>query len=106
MIINSLWLWIDRRTPGKHLETTPTSSSWCGPSRLFRSRSAGFLCELHHSGDNAASLCEGAPDSEEDSFKLFLFMDVNRDEPAQRSQLRLQLVFVFRTEEILSQLFC
>ena len=38
---------IDRGDTGKDLENTPTSSSWPVPSRLFRSRSASFLCEIH-----------------------------------------------------------
>ena len=47
MIINCLQVQIERRTPGKHLVNTPTSSSWRVLSPLFRICSAGFLCELH-----------------------------------------------------------
>ena len=48
-------------TPGKHLENTPMSSSWRVPSRLFRSCSAGFLCELNSGSSlrwRCFALCE------------------------------------------------
>ena len=47
MIINYLWVYIDKGTLGKHLENTHVTSSGRVPSRLFRSCGAGFLCELH-----------------------------------------------------------
>ena len=46
MIINCPLVLIDGGTLGKHLENKLTSS-WRASSRLFRSRNAGFLCELH-----------------------------------------------------------
>ena len=48
----SIW----RQTVWDHPENTPTSSSWRVPSRLFRSRSVGFLCELH-SGSSLRRRC-------------------------------------------------
>ena len=47
ILMNYPWHWIDRMTPGKHLENTPMSSSWRVLSPLLRSRSTGFLCEWH-----------------------------------------------------------
>ena len=58
MIINCLEVCINRGTPGGTPGETPTSSTWHVPSRLFRSRSAGFLCELHTWRRRCFSLCE------------------------------------------------
>ena len=40
---------INRRTPGKHLENTQPSSSWCELSRLFRSRNLCFVLVIQYS---------------------------------------------------------
>ena len=52
--------WLTGETPGKPLENTHTSSSWRVPSRLFRSRSAGFLFELRSGSSlqRCFALCE------------------------------------------------
>ena len=56
----SVGFWLTGETPGKPLENTHTSSSWRVPSRLFRSRSAGFLFELRSGSSlqRCFALCE------------------------------------------------